>query len=291
MSAVVELEQGSTAWHKHRALHANASEAATIMGASPWEPDTWYKLWQLKTGRIKQAAAAPHLQRGAEMETKARAAYEKLTGNIMQPMVLKKDGWLSASLDGISFNGDLVLEIKCPSGGDKSNTWQRALASSVPEHYYWQVQHQLHVSDAPVVHFWVFDGEKGLLIEQTPSADDQRKLIQTWRNFWLYIKNDVPPELTDKDTWLRDDAKWAVAADAYKAAKEAVRLAQESAEAARRMLIGMADHPRVAGAGVTVTKYWQEGRINYAAVQELKGVQLSKYRAPKTEQVRITTES
>jgi hypothetical protein len=31
----------------------------------------------------------------------------------MQPMVLQKDGWLSASLDGISFNGNLILEIEC----------------------------------------------------------------------------------------------------------------------------------------------------------------------------------
>ena len=70
MSAVVELAQGSAAWHKHRALHANASEAATVMGVSPWEPDTWYKLWQLKTGRIKQAAAAPHLQRAPRWRPK-----------------------------------------------------------------------------------------------------------------------------------------------------------------------------------------------------------------------------
>jgi hypothetical protein len=31
----------------------------------------------------------------------------------MQPMVLIKDRWLSASLHGISFNGDLILEIEC----------------------------------------------------------------------------------------------------------------------------------------------------------------------------------
>jgi hypothetical protein len=89
----------------------------------------------------------------------------------------------------------------------------------------------------------------------------------------------------------RDDPAWSSAADAYRAAKEALRLAQESAEAARRALIELADHPRVTGAGVTVTKYWQEGRVNYAAIPELKALELDKYRSPKTQQIRITTES
>lgn len=289
MSAVVKLEQGSRAWHTHRALHANASEAATVMGVSPWEPNTWLKLWQLKTGRMKKANPAPFLQRGADMEARARAAYEKLTGNIMQPMVLKKDGWLSASLDGISFNGDLILEIKCPSNGEGSHTWQRAVAGSVPEHYHWQMQHQLYVSNAPVVHFFVFDGEKGLVIEQAPNLTDQQRLLHAWRDFWLYVTSDTPPELTDKDTLMRDDAEWKSAANAYKAAKEALRFAQDSAQAARKTLIGLASHPRVAGAGIALSRYWQDGRIDYAAVPELKGIELDRYRAPKTEQVRITT--
>ncbi len=291
MTSAVRLEQGSNAWHKHRALHANASEAATVMKVSPWEPDTWFKLWQLKTGRMVRTGAAPCLRRGADMEARARAAYEKLTGNIMQPMVLQKDGWLSASLDGISFNGDLILEIKCPPSGEASHTWQQAQAGSIPEHYYWQLQHQLHVSDVPTAHFWVFDGEKGLLIEKLPNVDDQDRLINTWRDFWQYIETDTPPELTDKDILLRDDAEWTSAANAYLAAKEELRRAQESADAARQALIALADHTRVAGAGLTVTRYWQDGRINYAAILELKGVHLDRYRAPRTQQVRITTES
>lgn len=53
-------------------------------------------------------------------------------------------------------------------------------------------------------------------------------------------------------------------------------------------LIALADHPRVAGSGVAVTRYWQDGRVNYAAVPELHGMQLNRYRAPRTKQVRIS---
>lgn len=288
MSAVLEINHGSSEWHRHRALHANASEAATVMGVSPWEPDTWFKLWQIKTGRAIVLNNAPCLQRGVDMESVARRVYEKETGNIMQPMVVGKDGWMSASLDGISFYGDLILEIKCPSAGEDSETWQQALADKLPEHYYWQVQHQLYVSGAPVAHFWVFDGEQGLLVEVLPDVDRQRELLGTWRDFWSYIATDTPPELTDKDTLTRDDEVWAAAAKAYRSASASLKRAEALAETRRKALIDLANHPRVAGAGVAVTKYWQEGRVNYSAVPELKGVQLDKYRSSKTQQVRVT---
>ena len=50
---------------------------------------------------------------GTQLEPQARAAYEALTGHVMQPLVLV-DGEFSASLDGLTLSGDRVLEIKCP---------------------------------------------------------------------------------------------------------------------------------------------------------------------------------
>jgi putative phage-type endonuclease len=290
VSAIVPVEQRSTAWHAHRALHANASEAATVMDASPWEPDTWYKLWQLKTGRAPRHGAAPFLRRGADMEAGARAAYERFTGNTMQPMVLHKDGWLSASLDGISFHGDVLVEIKCPTGGRESDTWQQALAGTIPVHYHWQLQHQLYVSGVPLAHFWVFDGEQGLLVEAGPQVDDQDRLLKVWREFWWHIEQDTPPALTERDTLVREDAEWIAAAAAYKAAKDALQRAQASMAASRKALIDLACHPRVAGGGVAVTRFWQDGRINYASIPELQEIELDNYRGPKTEQVRVTAE-
>jgi hypothetical protein len=43
--------------------------------------------------------------------TAARVAYEAQTGHVMQPLVLQ-DGPYSASLDGITLSGDLILEVK-----------------------------------------------------------------------------------------------------------------------------------------------------------------------------------
>jgi hypothetical protein len=62
---------------------------------------------------------------GTRLEAAARVAYEQLTGNVMQPLVLV-EGDYSASLDGITLNGGLILEIKCPFQGRDSELWKMA---------------------------------------------------------------------------------------------------------------------------------------------------------------------
>jgi outer membrane protein TolC len=96
--------------------------------------------------------------RGTELEPAARAAYEEHTGLVMQPLVLEA-GRYSASLDGMTLEGDLVLEIKCPLRGTRSDLWQDVAAGAVPEHYVIQVQHQLMVSGAQTANLWVYDGK------------------------------------------------------------------------------------------------------------------------------------
>jgi putative phage-type endonuclease len=120
MSAILKLVQGTFEWHAHRAQSRNASETPAVLGVSPWQ--TPYQLWLLKTGRAEQKVTAPMI-RGTELEPAARAAYEIKTGNLMEPLVLA-DGDYSASLDGITLVGDLILEIKCPYKGQTSKLWQ-----------------------------------------------------------------------------------------------------------------------------------------------------------------------
>src|SRR5579864_9325515 len=110
MSAVLKLVQGSPEWHAHRAKSRNASETPAVLGVSPWV--TPYQLWLARTGRAQSGVNMP-MKRGAELEVAARAAYEKRTGLIMEPLVVA-DGVYSASLDGVTLDGDIVLEIKAP---------------------------------------------------------------------------------------------------------------------------------------------------------------------------------
>ena len=107
MSRIVQLTQGSPEWLEYRRSRRNASETAAVMGLSPWS--TPYQLWLEKTGRAS-AKVTHAMQRGTELEPSARAAYEERSGLVMQPLVIE-DGAYSASLDGMTLAGDLVLEI------------------------------------------------------------------------------------------------------------------------------------------------------------------------------------
>ena len=158
-ATIIHLSQGSPEWHAYRQSRRNASESAAVLGLSPWM--TPYQLWLVKTGS-SETRVTHAMQRGTDLEPLARAAYEEQTGLIMQPLVLEADGY-SASLDGMTLEGDLVLEIKCPLRGTRSDLWQDVQSGQVPAYYGIQVQHQLMVSGADTAHLWVFDGNQGIL--------------------------------------------------------------------------------------------------------------------------------
>ncbi len=179
---------------------ATHRETPAVLGLSPWT--TPYELWLQRTGRttVEVTAAMAH---GTQMEPQARAAYEALTGHVMQPLVLV-DGDYSASLDGITLDADLILEIKCPKSKD-AKLLQEARAGRVPVQVYWQIQHQLLVSGAQLAHLFIYDGKDGILIEQKPEPEVWVTITQGWDAFIEFVNADQPPPLTERDTCVRHD--------------------------------------------------------------------------------------
>jgi putative phage-type endonuclease len=247
-----------------------------------------YQLWLVKTGR-SETRITHAMQRGTDLEPLARAAYEDQTGLGMQPLVLEAGGY-SASLDGMTLEGDLVLEIKCPLRGTRSDLWQDVQSGQVPAYYAIQVQHQLMVSGADRAHLWVFDGSKGILhaIERDGAA--MERIQAGWDAFAKYLTGDTPPPLTEADTAMRNDAAWTEAADAYTLAKREADAQSERLEAARQALVALAQHPKEQGAGVSVTRFWKQGNVDYKKVPQLQGLDLSSYRSKARQEVRVTTD-
>lgn len=284
MSAAMKLVQGTPEWHAHRAHFRNASETAAVMGVSPWQ--TPYQLWALRTGRSQQVVTVA-MARGTALEPLAREAYEARTGHVMQPLVLV-EGDYSASLDGLTFDGTLIVEIKCPLRGRDSSLWKAVAAGEVPEHYGWQIEHQLMVSGASLAHLFVFDGSEGRLTEIAPRPERWKGIQEAWDAFMHCIKTDTPPPLTERDKVIRKDTEWRAAAEVYLELKlQADRLAALVDEA-RAKLVGLAQHPSESGAGVTVTRFWKQGGVDYKRVPELEGVDLEEYRAKAREEVRVS---
>ena len=288
MSAILKLVQGTKEWHDHRAHSRNASETPAVLGVSPWL--TPYGLWLLRTGR-KQQEVTPAMQHGTQMEPAARAAYENLTGQVMEPLVLQ-EGLYSSSSDGLTFGDErgqtTLLECKCPFKGRASELWKAVSAGEIPAHYWWQVQHQLMVSGASLAHLWIFADGEGLLHEIAPNPEMWPKITSAWDEFQRYLDTDTPPPLAEKDVRLRADREWLSAASAYIAAKQAADDATTALDAAKAVLVGLASHSSEAGGGVKVTRFSKVGAIDYKRVPELRGVDLDQFRGKAREETRVT---
>ena len=280
---IIQLVQGSPEWLAYRRTMRNASESAAVLGLSPWQ--TPYQLWLAKTGRVEVKATAAMLHSTA-LEPAARLGYEVHTGQVMQPLVLR-DGVYSASLDGMTLDGTLVLEVKCPFHGQLSELWQQAASGEVPLHYQCQIQHQLMVSGGELAHFWVFGDGLGVLGDVWPDLAFMDRIRQAWEAFQGFMDSNSPPPLSDGDTRHREDTAWTEAANAYSQAKWPSDEADGKLEVARKALLALAEHPKEQGAGVSVTRFWKQGSVSYKAIPELKGVCLDAYRGKAREEVRV----
>src|SRR4029077_11357630 len=162
-----------------------------------------------------QGAAGPAARRGRELERFARRAYERQTEMQMEPLCLVHEEfeWMRASLDGLSFDGSTLLEIKCPLRLQDRTSAQEG---RIPPQYHAQLQHQLEVSGAQQAHYWSFDGTDGILIEMEPDKEYAKRLIEAEAVFWQLVKEKRWPELTGEELDLSADAEWRHAALRYR---------------------------------------------------------------------------
>jgi putative phage-type endonuclease len=193
---IVDLEQGSAAWEAWRATRKMASESAALLRLAPWFPRTPYELFEVKSGRRK-VRVTPAMTGGLVGEPVARALYEIERSDLMVPYTVEADGGYAASLDGLSFDGERILEIKCPVKGTGSDLWARATRGQVPPHYAVQIQHQLFASGAEYADFAVYAGDTHCLkiIEVRHDPALQARIRAAWDAFWLdYAAGRAPGE-------------------------------------------------------------------------------------------------
>src|SRR5580658_11338617 len=114
MPRIERLEQNTPEWLRWRMEGIGSSDAPVIMGEGAFK--SRHLLWAIKTGRAREFAGNAAARRGHALERAARTAYERQFGLQMEPLCLihEQYDWMRASLDGMSFDGSLVLEIKCP---------------------------------------------------------------------------------------------------------------------------------------------------------------------------------
>lgn len=124
---------------------------------------------------------------------------------------------------------------------------------------------------------------KGNGLEKVNASRDRHRLSATY--VWPVSKAPAPRSMCSRE---RKDADWHLAAQAYLNAKAEADASDARLEATRQALVALAKHPKEAGAGVTVTRFWKQGNVDYKKVVELKGVDLNPYRGKAREEVRVS---
>lgn len=272
--------QGSPEWQNYRNRMGNASELAALMDCSPWFPHTPHELWLLKSRRAERTVT-PAMRRGLALEARARAFIEQEFDMLFEPQVVARER-ISASLDGLSFDGRTILEIKCPAKGLESELWQHVEQHGrPPEHYWWQVQQGLYCAAASRAHFVVCHAEGDEIVsymacEVEPDPVAHETLAEAWERFFQHLDEDSPPPLTGRDTEERADTAWRDAVSAWKEARMWLEEAKRAETAARAALIEAAGNRNVQGAGVKLTRYFKRGEIDWK--RATAGLDLEHYR-------------
>jgi putative phage-type endonuclease len=271
MPRIERLHQNTPEWHRWRMQGIGASDAPVIMGETPLK--TARKLWSIKTGLMHEEPPGPAARRGHQLERFARRAYERQTGIQMEPLCLvhQEMEWMRASLDGLSFDGSTLLEIKCPlSLRDRAS----AQEGRIPSQYHAQLQHQLEVSGAQQAHYWSFHGAEGILIEISPDREYAKRLVEAEAAFWQLVKENRWPEVTGEELDLSMHPQWRDTALRYREVRLRLESAAFEEHRLRATLNRMATARRTYGCGVEVLKSSRRGAVDYSAVPELRGVNL-----------------
>ncbi len=195
---IVELAQGTDAWHQHRRQHYNASDAPAMMGVSPHKTRSQL-IREHATGIVPQVDAATQrrFDDGHRCEALARPLAEQIIGEDLYPCV-GTEGKYGASFDGLTMLGDAAFEHK-----SLNHTLRQALRDGVefsadlPEHYRVQMEQQCMVSGAERVLFMASKWDGDDLVEERhcwhlPDPKLRARIVAGWEQFAADVAAYVP---------------------------------------------------------------------------------------------------
>lgn len=197
---ILNLQQGSTEWHQHRATAYNASDVPSMLACSPYKNRSDF-VRERATGIT--AEVTPAQQRifddGHRFEALARPLAEAIIGEELSPCVGKR-GKYSASFDGLTFMGDVAFEHKTLGNSLRDVMTLDCTGADLPLHYRAQMEQQAMVSGCERILFMAstWDAEDNLIEERhcwyEPDAELRAQIIAGWEQFEKDVAAYVPPE-------------------------------------------------------------------------------------------------
>lgn len=266
--------QGSPEWLEMRKRYIGASDAPVIMEVSPYK--TKHELWEEKLGLSPEKPASPAMLYGLQTEEEARRAYEKHTGNLVFPTVVfhKENDFMMASLDGLSLDRDIVVEIKNVCEKDHAI----AKKGNVPDKYFPQTQHILECLNLETLHYFSYRSGDFALVEVQKDDKYISTMVKMETKFWDNVSNFVEPELSDRDYLQMDSEEWKKTVADWQLLDEQLKAISDKEKECRKMLIRLADEKSSIGSGLKLTKSTRKGSIDYDKIEALKDIDIEIYR-------------
>ncbi len=194
----MKLIQGSPAWLEWRNTKIGASDAPIIMGASPYK--TQYRLWQEKLFLVEPQFKSESMALGNELEPMIRDRFEEQTNIMVMPTCLThpRIQWMICSLDGISLDEDVFIEIKL----NNKDSHQKAKNGIIRKDHDIQMQHQWMCTHKAKKAFYVSyhkSSDDLVIVESFKDKYIQDEIFAAEEDFWNCLKNKVSPEMTEAD--------------------------------------------------------------------------------------------
>ncbi len=200
---VLNLIQGSPEWKAHRATAFNASDAPAMLGVSKYKSRADL-IRERATGIITEVddATQRRFNDGHRFEALARPLAEEIIGEELSP-ITGADGKYSASFDGITFDGDIIMEHKSANDEIRNALAGTHIANVLSEHYCAQMEHQLMVSGAKRCLFmattWDKDGNnvESIRAWYEPNFELRARIVAGWEQFEKDVAAYVPVEVKE----------------------------------------------------------------------------------------------
>lgn len=278
------LIQKTPEWRKFRENRIGATDASVICGVNPFK--TLTQLYNEKKGTWQQKETQA-MKHGADLEEEARNSFIKDTGILVFPRVVisanKDTPWAFASLDGMSLDEKTIVEIKCPVSLSKA----REILREIPSHYYTQMQHQMWVTNLPTCYFYVYYNGAGSYKIVHRDEEFITQMVKKEINFFKnHMQKDEPPKENSVDR--SNDRLWKEKAELLMQIRQEIKNLEKQEKDLRDHLIVLAGYENSHCGNIKMIKVESEGRIDYEKIEELKNLDLDKYRGEKIISWRFT---
>lgn len=273
----LNITQQTSVWFEFRSGGCGSSDAAVILGKSPYK--SAHKLWLEKTKQIDEEDLSQNylVQRGVRLEPEARqmACIELDASFEPACFVHDKYDFMRFSADGFDEANNSIIEIKC----GHETTHDKALANEIPEHYLIQVQYGLLVSGASHAYYVSYRPQSNVqlaTIRVEPDLELHDQMIIAVSEFWDCVLNKRPLACTTIQNELYDDIQ------KYQELKDKIKELESEKEALEAYLKDSMRSERSLVRDYVMGFSDRKGAINYSDIEVLKGVDLELYRKKPT---------